>query len=285
MNRVGIMMNPDKPHAIAVANELVELLEERDAKVTLDPGLAHALKREEGSIPLGEFPERVELVFVLGGDGTLLGVARELAGSKLPILGINTGNLGFLSEAEPDNLAGAVDRILNNDFCIEQRMMLDAELFRDGEMIYSGTAFNDVGIAKGSFGRMVTCEVMMDRNYLGSYSGDGVIISTPTGSTAYSLSCGGPIVWPGFQAILLTPICPHILNSRPMILPSESILEVRVSASHHEMGLTIDGQVGLGLHKGDMIQVKRSPNETHLVKWKERSFFEVVRKKLQGDCG
>ncbi|WP_093292199.1 NAD(+)/NADH kinase [Thermoactinomyces sp. DSM 45892] len=283
MKRIGIMMNASKPHALQVAKELMQLLCEKNAFVLLEQDLASVLGRDDRGIPLKDFPNRVEIVFVLGGDGTLLGVGRELAGAKLPILGINTGNLGFLSEAEPENLGSAVDRVLNNDFCIEERMMIDAECIRNGEIVHKGTAFNDVGIAKGSFGRIVNCSVSMDGMFLGSYSGDGIIVSTPTGSTAYSLSCGGPIVWPGFQAILLTPICPHTLTSRPMVLPAESELEVRVSATHHEMGMTIDGQIGFEILEGDLIRIRRSQNQTYLVKWKERSFFEVVRKKLHGD--
>ncbi|SFJ30746.1 NAD(+)/NADH kinase [Thermoflavimicrobium dichotomicum] len=283
MKTIGITMNLSKHHAYSVACQLIDLLEKKNVPFYLEKEMAEQLKYHRAGIVLEEFPQKVDVVFVLGGDGTLLGVARQLAKYDLPILGINVGNLGFLSEAEPSDLSTAVDRILNGDYCIEKRLMLDAELIRDGKVIERDIAFNDIGIAKGSFSRMITCRVHMDGLYLGTYSGDGVIVSTPTGSTAYSLSCGGPIVWPGIHTILLTPICPHTLTSRPMVLPKDGILEVQVNATHNEMGLTIDGQVGYSLQSGDVIRIQGSACYTQLIKWKERSFFEVVRKKLHGE--
>lgn len=282
MQSIGIFLNPQKFDAIQVAEKLVRLLENRGVSIYLESTLAHKLNRPDLKSDWEKLAERAEMVFVLGGDGTMLGVARQLAGNNIPLLGINVGNLGFLSEAEPDDLSQAVDRIIKGDYNIERRMMLDIEWIRDEEIIEKGIAFNDVGIAKGSFSRMVQCNVRMNGMPIGSYLGDGVIISTPTGSTAYSLSCGGPIVYPEIQALLVTPICPHTLTSRPLVLPAESILEVMVEANHHDLGLTIDGQVGFGLKSGDMVKIRKSNNYTYLVKWGERSFFEVVEKKLHG---
>ncbi|TCS96374.1 NAD(+)/NADH kinase [Hazenella coriacea] len=283
MKKVGITVNQSKPKARELAGQLVQLLESRQCEVIVEPEVAQELGRSELGVQLEQFPHKVDLVFVLGGDGTLLGIARKFAAYHLPILGINVGHLGFLSEAEPSNLSYAVDRILTGDFYIEERVMITAELVRDGKVIEQDTALNDVGVAKGSFRRMITCEVRMNGMRLGTFSGDGVIVSTPTGSTAYSLSCGGPIVYPGVQTLLLTPICPHTLTSRPMVLPADSVLEVQVSALHQDMGLTIDGQLGYSLQAGDVVRVKRSPYHTLLIKWKERTFFEVLRKKLQGE--
>lgn len=283
MQIIGILVNKGKPKARVVLKELILLLEERKAGVRLEPDIAESLERKDLALAVDEFPGVVDLVFVLGGDGTLLGVARQLAPHRIPILGINLGYLGFLSEAEPDRLSHAVDRVLAGDYTIEHRMMLDAEVVRNGKTLERSVALNDVGIAKGSFSRMITSTVFMDGEYLGTYSGDGLIVSSPTGSTAYSLSCGGPIVWPGVRCILLTPICPHTLTARPMVLPAECMLEIKVSATHHDLGLTIDGQLGYRLKVDDIIRVKVSRFVTSLVKWKERTFFEVVRKKLQGE--
>jgi NAD+ kinase len=283
LRTIGITVNPEKPKAREVACRLLGLLEMKGAAARLEPSMAEELGRPDLGRPLEEFAREVELVFVLGGDGTLLGVARQLARHRLPLLGFNIGHLGFLSEAEPDNLATAVDRVLTGDFFVEERLMLEAEVVRDGNVVESGTALNDVGIAKGSFGRMIRCTVHMDGMMLGTYSGDGLIVSTPTGSTAYSLSCGGPIVYPDIQVILLTPVCPHTLTSRPMVLPAEAELEICVYATHQEMGMTIDGQMGYCLRAGDLVRVRRSPYAARLIKWRERSFFEVVRKKLQGE--
>jgi NAD+ kinase len=283
LRRFGIYANPKKRNVCQVSLQLVNLLEQNGGDVVLDQDLASRISRPELGLPLSAFAGNVDLVFVLGGDGTLLGVARCIAPQEIPILGINLGNLGFLSEAEPENLSMVVERVLKGDYYIEERFMLEAELIRDGIVRERGTALNDVGIGKGSFSRMITCKVQMDGYDLGTYSGDGVIVSTPTGSTAYSLSCGGPLVWPSLETILLTPICPHSLTARPLVLPAESILEITVSASHQEMGMTIDGQIGYDLEDQDVIRVKRSMHRTKLVKWKERSFFEVVRKKLYGE--
>lgn len=283
LNRIGISVNKGKPKARVVARQLVWLIEERGAKVFLEPDIAAEMDRPELGLPLDQFPERVDIVFVLGGDGTLLGIARRFAKYRVPILGFNLGHLGFLSEAEPDSLSTAVERVLTGDYIIEERMMLDAEVIRNGRVMETSVALNDVGIAKGSFSRMITCKVFMDGAYLGTYSGDGLIASTPTGSTAYSLSCGGPIVWPGLQTILLTPICPHTLTARPMVLPPDGILEIRVSSTHRDIGLTIDGQLGYRLEVDDIVRVSRSASVTLLIKWKERSFFEVVRKKLHNN--
>jgi NAD+ kinase len=284
LKTIGITINKSKPKALQVAEELISLLKQKGAAVYLEPEIAIELKQPDWGLPLNQFWTKVELVFVLGGDGTLLGVARQLAEHRLPILGFNVGQLGFLSEAEPEDLSMAVDRVLAGDYFVEERLMLEAEVVRNGRVVEKGIALNDVGVAKGSFGRMITCTTYMDGMMLGTYSGDGLIVSTPTGSTAYSLSCGGPIVHPSIQQVLLlTPICPHTLTSRPMVLPAEGVLEIRVSAVHREMGMTIDGQVGYCLKEGDIVRVKRSPFPTLLIKWQERSFFEVVRQKLQGE--
>jgi NAD+ kinase len=281
MKTIGIMANQTKPTALVVAKKLTDLIEYKGATVCLDIDLAKSMDQEKKGIPLEDFPIYVDCTFVLGGDGTLLGVARKLAGSRIPILGINLGYLGFLSEAEPEDLSGSVDRILAGEYCVEKRLMLEAEVIRQDEVVKRGISLNDIGIAKGSFSRMITCTVKMDGSFVGTYSGDGLIISTPTGSTAYSLSCGGPIVWPGLECILLTPICPHTLASRPLVLPAESTLEIEVAANHNEIGVTIDGQEGFTLERGDIVRVRKSPCSTHLIKWKERTFFEVIRKKLQ----
>jgi NAD+ kinase len=283
LKRIGITVNANKPKAYEIAGKLLQLLEEKGATVYLESDIARQQGRPEIALNFAVFPHKIDLVFVLGGDGTLLGAARQFAPFHLPLLGINVGYLGFLSEAEPEHLATVVQRVLKGDYGIEQRLMLETELVRAGEVIERGIALNDVGIAKGSFGRMITCKVAMDEMYLATYAGDGLIISTPTGSTAYSLSCGGPIVYPELQMLLLTPICPHTLTSRPLVLPAESILEVQVSAVHHEISMTIDGQLGYILKAGDCVKVRRAKYHTLLIKWQERSFFEVVRKKLQGE--
>ncbi|UFJ42903.1 NAD(+)/NADH kinase [Brevibacillus humidisoli] len=283
MKRIGIIANRGKPEARIVARELLHLLEEKGAEVVLDESIAHILGRPDLACPVEQFRERAELLCVLGGDGTLLGIARQLAGHALPILGINLGTLGFLSEAEPDNLQTAAESLLAGAYRIEQRMMLEATLLRKGEPLATYTAMNDIGIAKGSFCRIIQCAVYLDDQYVATFSGDGVIVSSPTGSTAYSLSAGGPIVAPNVDMLLLTPVAPHSLTARPMVFSADQMIRVEVDAVHQEMGLSIDGQFGYRLEGGDVICVKRSPHATPLIKWNDGSFFEVIRKKLQGE--
>lgn len=283
MKTIGIKVNRYKPKAFDVAEKMRQELKKRGVTVYFEPDIATEMGHPELGLSFQQFAEYVEVVFVLGGDGTLLGVAREIARYCLPILGFNLGHLGFLSEAETGDLSKAIDRVLSGDYVIERRLMIEAEVIRNGQVIESGVALNDIGIAKGSFGRMITCIIYMDGIYLDTYSGDGIIVSTPTGSTAYSLACGGPIVYPGIQTLLLTPICSHTLSSRPMVLPSESVIEIKVTAVHKEMGITIDGQIGYDLKEGDVVRVKRSKDFALLIKWQDRSFFEVVRQKLQGE--
>lgn len=283
MKTIGIKVNRYKPKAFDVAEKMRQELKKRGVTVYFEPDIAAEMGHPELGLSFQQFAEYVEMVFVLGGDGTLLGVARKIARYRLPILGFNLGHLGFLSEAETGDLSKAIDRVLSGDYVIERRLMIEAEVIRNGHVIESGVALNDIGIAKGSFGRMITCITYMDGVYLDTYSGDGIIVSTPTGSTAYSLACGGPIVYPGIQTLLLTPICSHMLSSRPMVLPSESVIEIKVTAVHKEMGITIDGQIGYDLKEGDVVRVKRSKDFALLIKWQDRSFFDVVRQKLQGE--
>jgi NAD+ kinase len=280
---IGIVANKGKPEARIVARELLYLLEARGARVLLDENIAHDLGRADIAATVDQIGEQTQLVCVLGGDGTLLGIARQLAGKSLPILGINLGTLGFLSEAEPEHLPHAVDNLLSGKYDIEERTMLQATLVRKGETLADYTAMNDIGIAKGSFCRIIQCAVYLDDEYVATFSGDGVIVSSPTGSTAYSLSAGGPIVAPNVDMLLLTPVAPHSLTARPMVLSANQVIRIEVDAIHNEMGLSIDGQFGCRLEGGDHIYVKKSPYVTPLIKWKKGSFFEAIRTKLQGE--
>jgi NAD+ kinase len=280
---IGIVANKGKPAARIIARELLYLFEKRGIKVYLDDNIAGELGRSELACPPSQMGGTVELVCVLGGDGTLLGIARDLAGCSVPILGFNLGTLGFLSEAEPDNLPLAVDQLLAGQYRIEERSMLQAALVRKNETLATYTAMNDVGIAKGSFCRIINCAVWVDDQFVATFRGDGVIISSPTGSTAYSLSAGGPIVAPNVDMLLLTPVAPHMLTARPMIFSAEQVIRVEVDAVHQEMGLSIAGQFGYRLEGGDVIYVQRSPHVTPLVLWNTGSFYEVIRKKLQAE--
>lgn len=283
MKSIGLAVNQGKTGALRLAEELILLLEKRGARVCIEPFVGDYAGRKDLSVPLGEFHNNVDALFILGGDGTLLGFAREFCRFDIPILGINVGNLGFLSEAEPENLSFVIDQFLNGNYELEKRMMIQADLQRQGKKINEYHGLNDVCIAKGTFSRIIECATYVGDKYVSTFNGDGVIISTPTGSTAYSLSAGGPIVMPSLNALLLTPIAPHSLSARPIILPVDQEVRIAVEATHDDIGLTIDGQIGLKLNIGDEIILKQSPYQTSLIKWKESNFFNVVRKKLMGD--
>lgn len=281
--RIGIIANRHKRSANEVALRLVECLTAQRATVVLDEETAHALAKEHLGKPACDFPGAVDIIFVLGGDGTLLGVARQFACHDIPLLGINIGHLGFLSEAEPSDLEMAVSRVLAGDFFLERRMMIQTEVWRQGVCVHSGTGLNDAGIGKGSFARMIEVSVSVDGELWDAFAGDGLIVSTPTGSTAYSLSCGGPIVVPHMQVMILTPICAHKLVSRPCVIGCEQTVTVEVKATHHDFGLTVDGQVGFGLQTGDTVVVRRASCDTTLIRWRERAFFSILQSKLSGE--
>jgi NAD+ kinase len=281
MTVIGLAVNHSKNKAIDVTCRLVDLIECNGARAVVDENSAAAIGRMDLALPLEQFPEQVQILFVLGGDGTILGFARQFAGANLPILGINLGHLGFLSEAEPKDLENAVKRVLNGDYCLETRLMLDAQVIRNGETVMEHLiSLNDIALSKDRFGRMVTCKVYVDDMYVDTYTGDGLLVSTPTGSTAYSLSCGGPIVSPHIDVILLTPICPHTLHARPLVVAANQEVRVEVTATHPEMVLSIDGQIFHKLESEDQVIVRQAPFKTTLIKWHDREFYDVLRSKL-----
>lgn len=275
MRQVALLYNPNKSQACSVRLEVYRRLTHAGIDV-LDIELDYdtPVVQQNASI------QDVELAIILGGDGTLLGVARQLAPFHIPLVGINVGHLGFLTESEPSQLEPAVERIIKGDYLLEQRLMLEAFVYRDGQELARFTALNDAGIGKGSFARMVTVDVQVNDVFVDTYTGDGVIISTPTGSTAYSLSCGGPIVSPHLQVMLITPVCPHTLFSRPCVIDCSGVIRLTVHARHTDVGLTVDGQEGTKLQNGDEIVIRKAPYETTLVRWPDREFFAVLRNKL-----
>lgn len=281
MTVIGLAINHSKLTAMSITEQLVKLIEHHGARAIVDEKTAEAISRPDLSMPLEQYHDHANFLFVLGGDGTILGFARQFAHTGLPILGINLGHLGFLSEAETEDLESAVKRVLDGNYCLETRLMLEAEVEREGKVVMKQLiGLNEIGIAKGSFGKMVTNKVFVDGMYVDQYSGDGLLVSTPTGSTAYSLSCGGPIISPHIDVILLTPICPHTLHARPLVIAADQQVRVEVTATHKEMVLSIDGQIFHELKNGDNIHIRRYEHRTTLIKWRDREFYDVLRRKL-----
>jgi NAD+ kinase len=222
----------------------------------------------------------VEFLVVMGGDGTLLSVARRYGQQGIPILGVNVGGLGFLTEVSLEELYPALEQILDGRFEVEERMMLSATIFREGRPFWEETVLNDAVINKGALARIVELTTWIDGEYLTTYRADGLIIATPTGSTAYTLSAGGPIVYPTLRHVLLLPICPHTLSNRPIILPETVTVGVTLEPKAEDVYLTVDGQVGMALQAADRVEVKCAPHHLKLIKSPRRSHFEILRAKL-----
>lgn len=277
MHKVAIMSNPEKSGAAWMKETVVRLFHGTGVKIVQYEVGLHFMAADHI-----EDLQEVEMAIVLGGDGTLLGVARQLAPLNIPLFGINAGHLGFLTDAEPNHLDEAIEQIIAGRYEIEDRLMVEATVFRNGEEIAQWIGLNDAGIAKGSFARMVTLQVAVDGAEVDTYRGDGVLISTPTGSTAYSLSCGGPVIVPQLKVMVVTPICPHTLVSRPFVIDCDQEITLTVDASHQDIGLTVDGQVGTKLLPGDIVRVRKSQYHTSLVTCRQRDFFMVLRQKLHG---
>ncbi|TLN18296.1 NAD(+) kinase [bacterium] len=221
-----------------------------------------------------------DLLVVLGGDGTFLSAVRYLGGMEIPVMGVNLGALGFLTEIAVEEIFQALEGLIRDEGLVEKRMTLAGEIIRGGEVIERFTVLNDVVFSKGALARISELGVWVDGLFLTLYRADGLIISTPTGSTAYSLSAGGPIVHPALPAIVLSPICPHAMSHRPIILGPQSVVEVRLKEMNGEVVVTLDGQSGLALEQNDMVRVHRSASSVLLVRAPGRDYFSLLRTKL-----
>lgn len=277
---VGICLKPDQPQLADAVRALEAWLVEHGLSVAL--GREAAKATGVPGTPRSQVAEKVDLMIVLGGDGTLLAVARAIGSRPVPILGVNLGTLGFLAEVSQEDLFETLEDVLAGRCLTEERMRLDVVVEREGAVEGRYLALNDAVIARTAMSRMVDLEVRADGAEVTTYYGDGLIIATPTGSSAYSLSAGGPLVLPGVEAVLLTPICPHTLTQRPLVLGHRCDLEVTVRNTRGgEVQLTVDGQVGLALAEGDRVRVRRSDHPARLLVPTGRNRFEVMRTKLR----
>jgi NAD+ kinase len=255
----------------------VKWLQQRGLRVIADEEVGEVTG--EPPQPRAPLAGQVDLVIVLGGDGTLLSVARAASDRPVPILGVNLGTLGFLTEITLDELFAALERVLAGEVRVEARMRLDVRALREGRELGRFLALNDAVLTQADLARMIDLETRADGSEVTTYHADGLIVATPTGSTAYSLSAGGPIVLPQLEAFLLTPICPHTLTQRPLVLPYSSHIEICVR-SRNEVQLTVDGQEGIALREGDVVSVRRSDHPVRLIASPFRSHFEILREKF-----
>lgn len=279
MKRIGIICKPRRPEPREIVGQLVPWLTDRGCSVVVERDIAGELGIE-GCLGV-DIPDRVDLIIVLGGDGTMLGVARMVGERPVPILGVNLGGLGFITEVSKDQLWEALENILAGRYTVEERIMLAADVFRDGCRIEHFTALNDVVINKGALARIMDLEALVDGIYVNTFKADGLIVATPTGSTAYSLSAGGPIIYPTLHSIVLTPICPHTLTNRPIVLPDDSSVEITLRSASEHIYLTLDGQQGFPLRKDDRIAIRKCGCRTQFVMPFPRDYFEILRSKLK----
>src|SRR5438067_5070019 len=280
MPTVAIISKPQKPELIETIPSLFKWLRERGCEVVADRETISYL-RDGKAVKREEMPSyNPQFAIVLGGDGTLLAAARVFAQSCVPILGVNLGSLGFLTEVPLSDLYENLQAAINGSCELESRTMLCCQLWRGGQLISEHDALNDIVAAQGAIARMSDFSVAVDGRFVSNYKADGLIVATPTGSTAYSLAAGGPVVVPSVDALIITPISPHALTNRPLVV--QGGVEVKVSASlrQHEAFLTVDGQVGIPLRDGDEIVCRRSDRCVNLMRVNGNRFFEVLRNKL-----
>jgi NAD+ kinase len=277
---VGICVKPDQPQVAERVATLEEWLHDHGVEVLLDREAARWLSRS--GVSLDDLAARVDLLIVLGGDGTLLAAARAVGERAVPLLGVNLGTLGFLAETSSDELYLALEHAFAGRLAIAPRMRLQIEVERGGHVVKRCLALNDAVIGKSALSRMIDLETRADGAFVTTYHSDGLIVATPTGSTAYSLSAGGPILLPEGESIVLTPICPHTLTQRPLVLPDRYRIEILVLDTRGgEVHLTVDGQIGVELEQGDRVVAARSPHPALLLVSPHRSAFAVMREKLR----
>ncbi|MBI4610262.1 MAG: NAD(+)/NADH kinase [Candidatus Rokubacteria bacterium] len=281
MKRVGIVAKPDRLEAREVVPELARWLQAHGKQALLEKETAALVPTATSAVAKSDLPGQVDVLVVLGGDGTLLSVARLVGDLGVPILGVNLGGLGFLTATTLDELYPALEALFAGRMRTEERIMLAARVLRQGAWSPEYVALNDVVITKSAMSRIIDLAVAVEGQAATDYRADGLIISTPTGSTAYGLSAGGPIVYPSMDAVALTPICSHTLTNRPIVLPANLRIEVTLLTENQEVMLTLDGQVGYALAARDTVEIRRAASRIRLVRFPEKHFFSVLRTKLK----
>ena len=280
MKRIGILVKAKAPDTIALLKELLPWLRARGKDPLLDPSIA-ALVGETAPSHRKDLAALADMLVVLGGDGTMLAAARLVEDRPIPILGINAGGLGFLTAVTRDELFTALEQVFANAFTEEERLMLRSRIIRMGQQVAAAAMLNDMALSKGALSHMVQLEISIDGQFVTGLRGDGLIISTPTGSTAYSMAAGGPILNPAVHALILTPICPHTLTNRPIVIPQEAHVAVTLVSNDEGAMVTFDGQAGIALQPRDLIEVRASENKTRLIRFADRTYYDMLRKKLK----
>ena len=281
MKTVGIVPNYNKEPAMKLVNELAEFLLKKECKVVLTYKIAEMTGLNDLGVTKYELYSKSDFIIVLGGDGTLLDTGRKAAKFGTPLLGINMGTMGFLATADGSEAETAIEKVLNGEYKIEKRLMLESEIISDTDNPKQYIAVNDVCISRGVFTKITEYNIYVNEEYLATFRADGIIISTPTGSTAYNLSAGGPVLKPDIACMVITPICPHSLHSRSIVVSADDTVRIEASfGSNGDIIMSMDGQTSVILNNGDIINVRKSANSINIIKTNTRSFYEILRKKL-----
>jgi NAD+ kinase len=286
ISSIGVIVKPHQPDALETLCALTTWLSERKiAFVGLPEIEREQIEHNTGCqiqvVAEGEMAQRVDLMLVLGGDGTMIATGRMLGDNQAPVIGVNYGGLGYLAEFPIEEMFPALEAILAGEYKVQQRLMLSVELWRGDERVSQNRVLNDVVVNKSALARIIEIEAYLNQQFVNSFRADGLIVATPTGSTAYNLSAGGPIIYPSMNAMVITPICPFTLSNRPIVVPDDSVIEVRLNTENEEVALTLDGQVGFSLQARDRIVIRKSNTTFNLVQPPNRNYFEVLRNKLK----
>jgi NAD+ kinase len=280
VKKVGIVVKPNNPEAFATACELSDWLRAHDIQQVGEPCIWSENASTDDS-ERNDIAEHADLIVVLGGDGTMISTARMVGDHEVLVLGINYGSLGYLTDFRIEEMTQSIEAILRGEYDIDPRVMLSAEHWRGDEMLAKGRVLNDVVINKAALARIIEIEVSLNQLFVNSFRADGLIVSTPTGSTAYNLSAGGPIIYPSMNAVVLTPICPFTLTNRPIVIPDTAMVELKLLNENEGVVLTLDGQIGHTLHSGDCVRIRKSRTSFNLVQPPNRNYFDVLRNKLK----
>jgi NAD+ kinase len=278
---IGFVINPVKEGALELGAELISWLNQKGVKTPVEDESARLIGQEDKADSLEAVCE-AEMVVVLGGDGTILRVARTAGPKGTPMLGVHFGQYGFITEIHPPDAKQALERILEDDYLISERIMLNAKLIRDDQILHESPALNDVVVAKGPLARILKLHTFVNDRLIATYAADGIIVSSPTGSTAYALSAGGPVINPNVKVMVITPICPHTLNARSLVIPDSESVQI-VAECRDGVGaimLTIDGQFGIEMRCSDKMDIRRADFTARIVYWDKMGFYDKLHSRL-----
>ncbi|MGM0436731.1 MAG: NAD(+)/NADH kinase [Bacillota bacterium] len=284
IDKIGLVINTEKNRVVDIGEKALDLFNKKNIEYYIEKDSALKLDLDKNDHEIAGYNrlrKEADIIILFGGDGTFLHTAHHFIGTDIPLLGVNLGSLGFMTEIEVKQFESALDRIITHDYYIEKRMMLESKVYRKNSEVFHSHSLNDIVINRAANARLIDIDLYINNELVNSYNGDGLIISTPTGSTAYSLSAGGPIINPKTEAILITPICPHSLHIRPMVIGPWEKIEVVVNSNESNMKVNSDGHYDYDLKDEDKLLIKKSRKTISMVKFPEKTFYSTLRKKMR----